>query len=281
MQLGVYHNLKVLRETSVGLFLGNDKGEEVLIPRKFVLPEYKIDDIIKVFIYLDSDERLTATSQIPDIELNGFAFLEVGFITPIGAFLNWNIDKQLLVPFQEQKTKMQEGEFHLVHMYLDEKSNRLVASAKWQKFLSKDTSELKEGQEVDIMVLGESPLGFNCIVEQKFQGLAYSNENFREVGTGDKIKAYIKQIRPDGKLDLLFEKPGIETLEKHAEKIIKILRTNGGHLPFHDKSNALEVQDALQMSKKAFKRAIGNLYRQKLIDLTENGIKLIESDEEE
>ena len=280
MELGVYHNLKVLRETSVGLFLGNEKGEEVLIPRKFVLPEYKIDDTIKVFLYLDSDERPTATSQIPDIELNGFAFLEVGFITPIGAFMNWNIDKQLLVPFQEQKTKMKEGEFHLVHMYLDEKSNRLVASAKWQKFLSKDTEGLKEGDEVDIMVLGESPLGYNCIVNQKFQGLAYSNENFKEVETGQLMKAYIKQVRNDGKLDLLFEKPGVETLEKHAEKILKILRTNGGRLPFHDKSDAKEVQDSLQMSKKAFKRAIGNLYKQKLIALTDDGIKLTESDKE-
>lgn len=277
MEIGVYHDLKVLRETSVGLYLGNEEGEDVLLPNKFVPHDTKIDDVLRVFVYLDSDERPVATTQIPEIEKGGFAFLEVAYLTPIGAFMNWNIDKQLLVPFQEQKVKMEEGEYYLVHMYEDEQSNRLVGSSKWNKFISEDTSELKDLDEVNILVLGESPLGFNCIVNEKYMGLAYANENFREVGTGMRMKAYIKQVRKDGKLDLLFEKPGLATLEVHAEKILGILRKNGGFLAFHDKSDPKEVQENLQMSKKAFKRAIGNLYKQKLIELADDGIKLTES----
>ncbi len=276
MEIGKFHELKVLRETSVGLFLGNEAGEDVLLPNKFVKPNFKIDDMVTVFVYLDSDERQVATTQIPEITLNGFAFLQVAYVTPVGAFMNWGIDKQLLVPFQEQKSKMQEGEFHLVHMHLDEQTNRLVGSAKWQKFIDKEPEGLAEQDEVDIMVLGDSPLGYNCIVFDKYMGLAYSNENFKEVRTGDKMKAYIKQVRSDGKLDLLFEKPGLETLEKHAEKILGILRKNGGFLAFHDKSSPKDIQDNMQMSKKAFKRAIGNLYRNKLIELADDGIKLTE-----
>ena len=276
MDIGKYHILKVLRETSVGLFLGNEQDEDVLLPNKFVLPAFKIDEEVKVFVYLDSDERITATTQVPEIVCGGFAFLEVAYITPVGAFMNWNIDKQLLVPFQEQKSKMQEGEYHLVHMHVDEKSNRLVGSAKWEKFMSKDTGDLKDLDEVDIMVLGESPLGFNCIVNEKHLGLAYQNENFKEVSTGMRMKAYIKQVRKDGKLDLLFEKPGIASLENHAEKILGILRKNGGFLAFHDKSDPKEVQEVLQMSKKAFKRVIGNLYKQHLIELADDGIKLVD-----
>ncbi|MFT4969401.1 MAG: putative RNA-binding protein (virulence factor B family) [Chitinophagales bacterium] len=280
MEIGKYHELTVLRETSVGLYLGNEADEDILLPNKFVMPEFKVDDVVKVFVYLDSDERPVATTQIPEIVLNDFAFLEVGYVTPVGAFMNWNIDKQLLVPFQEQKAKMQEGEFHLVHMHLDEKTNRLVGSAKWQKFISKNTGDLKDLDEVDIMVLGESPLGYNCIVNCQFMGLAYKNENFQEVGTGMHMKAYVKQVRSDGKLDLLFEKPGLAALEDHAEKILGILRKNGGFLAFHDKSDAKEVQENLQMSKKAFKRAIGNLYKNKLIELADDGIKLAATETE-
>lgn len=278
MEIGKYHELKVLRETSVGLFLGNEAGEDILLPNKFVKPDFKVDDIVRVFVYLDSDERPVATTQIPEIELNGFAFLKVGFVTPVGAFLEWNIDKQLLVPFQEQKAKMKEGEYHLVHMYLDEQTQRLTASAKWEKYLSKETKHLAEQDEVNVMILGESPLGFNCIVNNIFAGLAYANENFKDVGTGMKMKAYIKQVRSDGKLDILFEKPLLEAMEDHAEKILMILRTNGGFLAFHDKSDSKEIQQSLQMSKKAFKRAIGSLYRQKYISLEEEGIRLTDKE---
>ncbi|MCB0510332.1 MAG: GntR family transcriptional regulator [Bacteroidetes bacterium] len=276
MQIGTYHELRVLRTTSVGLYLGNEAGEDILLPNKFVLAHFKVDDLIRVFVYLDSDERPVATTQIPEIELNQFGFLEVASVGPVGAFLNWNIDKQLLVPFQEQKSKMQEGEYHLVYMFEDEQTQRLTASAKWEKFISKDTSALKDLDEVQVLILGETPLGYTCIVNHLFMGLAYRNENFKEVGTGDRLTAYIKQIRPDGKLDILFQKPGVDAIEMNAERILNILRKNGGFLAFHDKSDSKEIQDSLQMSKKAFKRAIGGLYKQKLIALEEEGIRLNE-----
>lgn len=275
MEIGKYHTLKVLREKSVGYFLGNEAGEDVLLPNKFVPNDIKIDDNITVFIYLDSDERITATTQIPEVTLNSFAFLEVGRVNKVGAFMNWGIDKQLFVPFQEQKSKMQEGEFHLVYMYLDEQTNRLAASSKWDKFIKKDAKEtLKEQEEVDVLVLGESPLGYNCIVNNSYKGLAYTNENFKEVSTGMKIKAYVKQVREDGKIDLLFEQPGLPSLEKHADTILKILRKNGGFLPYHDNSDAQEIKQNLQMSKKAYKKAIGNLYKNKLITIEKSGVKL-------
>lgn len=277
MEIGKYHTLKVLRETSVGYFLGNEAGEDVLLPNKFVPNYIKIDDNITVFIYLDSDERITATTQTPEIVLDSFAFLEVGSVNKVGAFLNWGVDKQLFVPFQEQKSKMQEGEYHLVYMYLDEKTKRLTASSKWDKFIKNDAKEtLKEQQEVSVLVLGESPLGYNCIVNNSYKGLAYFNENFKEVSTGTQTKAYIKQVREDGKIDLLFELPGAASLEKHADTILKILRKNGGFLPYHDKSDAEEVRQNLQMSKKAYKKAIGNLYKNKLITIEKNGVKLID-----
>lgn len=277
MEIGKYHTLKVLRETSVGYFLGNEAGEDVLLPNKFVPNDLKIDDEITVFIYLDSDERITATTQTPEIILDSFAFLEVGSVNKVGAFLNWGIDKQLFVPFQEQKSKMQEGEYHLVYMYLDEKTKRLTASSKWDKFIKKDAKEtLKEQEEVSVLVLGESPLGYNCIVNNAYKGLAYFNENFKEVSTGMQTKAYIKQVREDGKIDLLFEPPGVASLEKHAETILKILRKNGGFLPYHDKSDAEEVRQNLQMSKKAYKKAIGNLYKNKFITIEKNGVKLVD-----
>jgi uncharacterized protein len=275
MELGRMNTLKVLRETSVGLFLGDEKGNDVLLPKKFVPQEAKIDDELEVLLYLDSDERLTATTQIPEIVRDSFAFLEVAVVSDIGAFMYWNIDKQLFIPFQEQKNPMREGEYHLVHMFLDEQTNRLVGSSKWERFIDKDISGLKDLDEVNILVLGESPLGYNCIVNDRFVGLAYKNENFMDIGTGLRTKAYIKQIRKDGKLDLILEKPGLASMEKHASKILNILRKNGGFLAFHDKSDAKEVQEQLQMSKKAFKRAIGILYRQKLIELADNGIKLL------
>ena len=278
MEIGKYHELKVLRTTSVGLFLGNEAGEDILLPNKFVKPEFKVDDVVRVFVYLDSDERPVATTQIPEIELNGYAFLKVGFVTPVGAFLDWNIDKQLLVPFQEHKAKMKEEEYHLVHMYLDEQTKRLTASAKWEKYLSKEVKHLSEQDEVEVLILGESPLGFNCIVNDNFAGLAYANENFKDVGTGVKMKAYIKQVRSDGKLDILFEKPLLEAMEEHAEKILAILRKNGGFLAFHDKSDSKEIQVSLQMSKKAFKRAIGSLYKEKYIVLDEDGIRLTDKE---
>lgn len=275
-KIGTYQTLKILRETSVGLYLGNEAGQDVLLPNKFVPKTAKIGDNLEVFLYLDSDERLTATTQIPEITINSFAFLEVGSVNKIGAFLNWNIDKQLFVPFQEQKSKMQEGEYHLVHMYLDEQTNRLTASSKWDKFIQKDAQEtLKQGEEVNALVLGESPLGYNCIVNNAYKGLAYFNENFKEVSTGIQIKTYVKQVREDGKIDLLFEQPGLASLEKHAEQILKILRKNGGFLPYHDKSNADEIRDNLQMSKKAYKKAIGNLYKQQLITIEKDGVKLV------
>ena len=173
---------------------------------------------------------------------------------------------------------MKEEEYHLVHMYLDEQTKRLTASAKWEKYLSKEVKHLSEQDEVEVLILGESPLGFNCIVNDNFAGLAYANENFKDVGTGVKMKAYIKQVRSDGKLDILFEKPLLEAMEEHAEKILAILRKNGGFLAFHDKSDSKEIQVSLQMSKKAFKRAIGSLYKEKYIVLDEDGIRLTDKE---
>lgn len=272
--LGKKQKLPVLRQTSVGFYLG-DGEEDVLLPNKLADKTVTVGEELEVFVFPDSQHRKTATLQEPLVQINQFAFLEVFAVSQHGAFLDWNMDTHLFVPFQEQKEKMQEGEYYLVHVYIDEKSDRIVASAKWEKFIQHENITLKELDEVETLVLGETPLGYKCIVNHLYDGLIYKNETFKDIGTGDVLTAYIKQIREDGKLDVILEKPGIESLEKHAQQLLSILRKNGGFLPFHDKSDADEIREAFEISKKAFKRAIGSLYKQRLIELKDNGIQLI------
>lgn len=273
MQIGVYHTLKIARATKVGLFLVNET-EEVLLPNKYVPAEYHIGDDMTVFIYLDHEERPVATTLKPLIKLNEFAVLKVNYTNQFGAFLDWGLEKDLFVPFKEQARPMEKGKRYIVYLYIDDKTNRLVASSKINQFLKQEEIDLEKNQEVDLMVSHITDAGINVIINGTYKGLAYKNEVYQTVSPGYKTKGYIKTIRPDGKIDVSFQKLGVEVIDDSSQKVLDELKQNNGFLPLNDDSHPEEIKTVLQMSKKTFKKAIGSLYKQKQIVIKEDGIYL-------
>ncbi len=275
LQIGKYHTLEILRHTSPGLFLGDAEGNEVLLPNKYVPRDFKIGDSMEVFVYLDFDERLVATTIRPLITLNEFALLEATDVSKVGAFLDWGLEKDLFVPFKEQLYKMKPGRSYLVCMYLDEATGRLAASQKIRKFLNNEVLTVEEGEEVDLILANETDLGIDVVVNGRHLGLVYNNEIFRDLTFGDRVKGYVKKIREDNKLDISLEKPGYANIEPNAGKILDSLKSNDGFLALNDNSDPEEIKDRLGMSKKTFKKATGLLYKQKLITLHEDGMRLV------
>jgi predicted RNA-binding protein (virulence factor B family) len=273
LQIGTYHTLKIARDTKVGLFLVNE-NEEVLLPKKYVPADFHIGDDITVFVYLDHEERPVATTLKPYITLNQFAVLKVNYTNKFGAFLDWGLEKDLFVPFKEQARPMEKDKRYVVYLYEDEKTNRLVASSKINQFLEQETIDLEKNQEVDVMVSHITDVGINVIINGKYRGLAYKNEVFETVSPGYKTKAYIKLVRPDGKIDVSFQKLGVEVIDASAQSVLQALQQNNGFLALNDDSHPEEIKSILKMSKKSFKKAIGSLYKQKLISIKENGIQL-------
>lgn len=274
IQIGEYNTLRILRATKVGLFLGNDT-EDILLPNKYVPKDFHIGDDITVFVYLDHEERQVATTLKPYIKLNEFAHLKVNYINKFGAFLDWGLEKDLFVPFKEQARPMEEGKRYLVYMFIDEKTNRLVASSKTNQFLSNENLDLQRNEEVDILISHITDAGINVIINQKHKGLAYKNEVYDDVKPGMKTKGYIKTIRPDGKIDVLLRKIGVEAIEPSSHVILDELKANRGYLRLTDNSHPEDIKTVLKMSKKNFKKAVGNLYKQKLIEIKEDGIYLV------
>lgn len=273
LQIGVYHTLKIDRETKVGLFLTNGK-DDVLLPNKYVPNDFTIGEDLTVFVYLDHEERPVATTLKPSITLNSFAVLKVSYINKFGAFLNWGMEKDLFAPFKEQARPMEKDKRYIVTMYLDKQTGRLAASSKINQFLDKEPLDIEVGQEVDLMVSHITEIGINVIINGKFRGLAYQNEVFETVSPGYKTKGYIKTIRPDGKIDVSFQKQGFEAIDDSAQQVLEALKQNDGVLRLNDNSHPEEIKSVLKMSKKTFKKAIGSLYKQKLIDINNEGIQL-------
>ena len=274
MKIGKVNSLFVSRDTPHGLYLKDDEGEEVLLPGKYLKGDEQVGDKIDVFIYNDSEDRLVATTETPKITLNEFAVLKVVDVSKYGVFLDWGLDKDLLVPFKEQNKKMATGKSYVVKMYLDEDTDRLVATAKVKKFLSNEHLELAVKDEVDLLVFNESDLGFDVIINEKHQGLIFRNEVFTTIKIGDRLKGYVKKIREDNKIDISLQKEGMAQMEKSAKDVLEALTTHGGTLNISDKSSPEEIYELLHMSKKAFKRAIGTLYKQKQILIKPNKISL-------
>ena len=272
MNVGHYHNLKVDRITPPGAFL-TDGEEDVLLPTKFIPRGTKVGHWVHVFVYRDSEDRIISTTQKPHATVNEFAYMKVKDSNKFGAFLDWGIDKDLLVPFREQKNNLRKGQWALVFLYLDEKTDRIAATAKVSKHFKKEMT-LGEGDEVNLLITNSTDLGVNVVVENAYRGLIYENELFHDVLEGDRIKGFVKLVRPDGKLDISLRKTGLENLEEGAQQIMKELQFNKGFLPVHDKSDPEEIQSMLQMSKKNFKRSVGILYKKKLIELSNDGIRL-------
>jgi uncharacterized protein len=272
--IGKYNTLTIQRLTSVGMFLSDIEGEEVLLPNQYLTEEMTVGETIRVFVYLDSEDRPVATTETPKIVRNEFAFLEVTDVTEYGAFMDWGLIKDLFVPFREQNTPMQIGERHVVFLYLDLKTGRLSASTKVDRYLENNRLLVKEGDEVDLLVYRKTELGYSVIVNQFHYGLVYGNEVFRSLNVGDSLPGFVKKIRDENKLDISLQKSGQENIEPVAQQILDELKNQGGFLNLSDSSSPEEISRVFQISKKVFKKAIGGLYRQSLIEITEAGIAL-------
>lgn len=272
IELGKYNTLKVVKEVDFGLYLDGGEEGEILLPSRYVPENYELGGDLEVFIYLDNEERLVATTLMPLVQVGQFACLEVAWVNEYGAFLNWGLMKDLFVPFREQKMKMQVGKKYVVHVHLDDESYRIVASAKVDRYLSKEKATYEPGQEVDILIWQKTDLGFKAIIEDQYSGLLYESEIFQPLRTGMTLKAYVKQVREDGKIDLILQKPGQAKVEDFSNTLLEYIREHGGRTSLNDKSPAEEIYDTFGVSKKTFKKAVGDLYKKRLVVLTEEGI---------
>lgn len=274
LKLGDYNTLKIVKSVDFGLYLdGGDEGE-ILLPRRYVTKDMHIGDEIEVFIYLDQEERPVATTEHPFAKVGEFACLEVAWVNQYGAFLKWGLMKDLFCPFREQKKRMEQGQHYIVYIKVDEDSYRLMATAKVDKYLQ-PASTLKHGEEVDILVWQKTDLGFKVIVDNKYQGQIYENQIFQPLHSGDRLTAFIDHVRQDGKIDLTLQQTGRQLTLDFAEVLLRYLYENNGHCNLGDKSPAELIYDRFQVSKKAYKKAIGDLYRRRLITISEEGIDLV------
>jgi predicted RNA-binding protein (virulence factor B family) len=277
IELGAYNKLSILRDTDPGLFLGDDEGNEVLLPNRYAPQLFDIGDSIEVFVYLDNEERPVATTDKPHIEKGEFALLRCNEVSQHGAFLDWGLVKELFCPFKEQVFKMKPGSWYLVHCYLDEKTNRLAASSRTNRFLDNSNLSVEKFEEVDIIVSHPSDLGMNVIVNNRHAGFIYKDDIFTDLQVGDRLKGVVKKVRKDHKLDIVLGQIGYKAIEPNAKKVLETLEENGGFLDLHDKSDPERIKELLHMSKKNFKKAIGSLYKSKKIDITADGIRLKQS----
>ncbi|MBK6345290.1 MAG: GntR family transcriptional regulator [Bacteroidales bacterium] len=267
--------LNIAKILDFGVYLDGEQLGEILLPMKWVPEGCRPDDQVEVFIYFDSEDRLIATTQKPLAQVGEFALLKVKAVNEIGAFLDWGLEKDLLVPFREQKTKMIADRSYLVYIYADPKTGRLTGSAKLEQFFDRDTDELEAGHEVDLIIWAKSDLGYKAIINNRYEGLIYDGDIFTDLQRGEHMKGYLIRIREDGKIDLSLHKPGFEKVDDLSAKILAMLEQQHGYLGLSDKSPAEEIYLMLGASKKTFKKAIGGLFKQKLILLEENGIRLI------
>ena len=274
IELGKYNTLEVVKEVDFGMYLDGGEEGEILLPSRYVPQDCKVGDELNVFIYLDNEERLVATTLTPLVQVGQFACLEVAWINQYGAFLNWGLMKDLFVPFREQKMKMQVGKKYVVHAHLDDESYRIVASANVERYLSKEKAAHEPGQEVDILIWQKTDLGFKTIINNEYGGLLYENEIFQPLHTGMTMKAYVKQVREDGKIDLLLQKPGQAKVEDFSVTLLDYIRDQGGRTTLNDKSPAEEIYATFGVSKKTFKKAVGDLYKKHLVVLEEDEIKI-------
>lgn len=276
IKLGDYNTLRITRFTDHGAYLdGGDLGE-ILMPKAYVKREMRPGTEVNVFVYLDQSERLVGTLETPLARVGDFAFLQVAWVNEYGAFLDWGLMKDLFVPFREQKMPMQQGRSYLVYIYIDEETQRIVATAKVERHLQlARTSDYHRGQEVEIMVQQKTPLGFKVIADNRCAGLIYDNQIFEaEPHAGDVLSATVVNVRPDGKLDLSLQRIGKGRFRDFADQLLDELREAGGFLPFTDHSDPDDIQERFGVSKKTFKRAVGTLYKNRKIVITEGGISV-------
>ena len=275
MNIGRINRLNVNRNVEVGANMDGGNEEEILLPAKFMKADLKEGEEIDVFVYSDSEDRLIATTRRAKAMEGEFAYMEVVQVNKVGAFLDWGIEaKDLLVPFREQRTEMREGGVYLVYVYLDHATQRIAASAKINKFIGNVIPHYRKGDKVEALVYELTPIGFRCIVDNLHHGMIYTNETYADVRVGDKITAYVKNVRDDMKIDLTTGDRADRRTNDLGNAIMRVLNSEGGHLPYSDKSTPNEIQARFACSKRDFKKAIGHLYKAHKIEITEKGISL-------
>jgi predicted RNA-binding protein (virulence factor B family) len=271
--IGNYNELKIRKEVEFGVYLDSDAGD-ILLPKKHVPKGARQGDAVRVFLYKDSEGRLIATTLTPKATVGEFAYLKVVAVTRAGAFLDWGIEKDLLVPYSEQREKVEVGKRYIVRVFFDEARGTIAASTKIGRFIENEHIELEEGQAVELLVYSFTDLGIKVIVENKYFGMLYRREVFQELSIGDRIKGVVKRIRDDGKIDVMLRKGGMEDVEDAKAEIVLALKEHNRFLPLTDDSDPEVIRDALHMSKKLFKKAVGGLYKDGLIELKRDGILL-------
>ena len=275
VEIGKLNKLRVVKEVDFGIYLDGDVYGEILMPKRYVPENCKPEDIIEVFIYMDSADRIIATTEKPYAMVDEFALLTVASVNAVGAFLDWGLMKDLLVPFSEQNVKMEEGKSYMVYIYLDIQSRRIVATAKLDQFLDNKPPVFEVGDAVDLIICSKTEIGYKAIVNNTWWGILYGNEIFHHLNKGDHTKGYIKKIREDDKIDLSLYKPHYAKVDEISGIVMERLEERGGFLEVTDKSSPETIYDVFGVSKKAYKIAVGKLYKEKLISLEKTGIRII------
>jgi len=276
--LGKRNLVSVIRESSPGLYLDGGELGEILLPGRYIPKDLKPKQKIDVFVYRDSEDRLVATTETPNGMVGEFAYMRVIGIHPhAGAFLDWGLAKDLLVPFREQGFPLQIGDWAIVYIGIDPKTNRIFASTRWNRFLHQDTPAYRDGQPVNLMIAGKTPLGYNAIVENAHRGLLYKNNLSAALKIGAKLKGFVRTVRDGGKIDLSLDAAGYKRVAPLTDLIVKALESNGGKLDFDDDSSPAAIRNAFSVSKKAFKQALGKLYKTRRIEFLKPGIRLLEN----
>lgn len=273
--LGKFSELEVLRQVEQGMYLDAGPLGDILLPNRYIPEGLEVGEDVRVFLYCDSMDRPIATTETPLAQADEFAFLQVKEVNDFGAFLDWGLTKDLIVPFREQNSPMEAGEFYVVRVYVDSTTDRMVATSRLGRYLKKENEMLKEGEEVSVMVVSEAENGYRVIVEEEYWGRIYANEIFQPIKSGDRLTAYVKKIREDKLLDISLQRNNHEEVSTAAQTILDKVKEAGGLLALTDKSSPELIYEELKMSKKAFKRTIGMLYKQRLVALEKEGIRLI------
>jgi predicted RNA-binding protein (virulence factor B family) len=275
VKMGEYNLLKVIKVKDMGVFM--DNGEEgILMPKRFVPPGTRMGDELKVFLYHDGEGRPIATTQKPLGVLGDIVKLKAVSITPLGAFLDWGLMKDLFIPKSAMISFMQPMGEYLVKIVMDEQTGRVAATEKLERFLSNETLTVKEKEEVDLLVYRQTEIGYEVIINNRHKGMLHNNEIYRPISIGDRFPGFVKNILPENKINVAAGKPGYQRVEDETEKIMRLLSENNGYLPYHDKSSPEEIYDFFHISKKTFKMTTGNLYKQKKILFTKTGIQLVQ-----
>lgn len=274
VEIGKFNTLTVVKIVDFGVYLDGGERGEILMPKEYVPDNCCPDDEVKAFIYFDSEDRIVATTEQPYVQVGEFAYLKVVATTPVGAFLDWGLRKDLLVPFREQREPLVEGKYYLVYACFDRFSNRIVASTKIDKYLDQVFPDYQPNQEVDLLIARRSDLGYNVIVNNTHWGLIYKNEIFQPLKIGQKIKGYIKEVREDEKIDVSLQQPGYAKIEGLASVVLEKLKDYDGILDLSDKSQPEEIYKVFGCSKKNYKKALGTLLKQGLIEIGDSEVRL-------